>query len=81
MQVPQRVLDAGQVMLQDYGVPVYVLLVAKLAVEHPTLAVTADPSQTEIAVAITSDPTLPARSDGYFGALMRLLDGPVMVVA
>lgn len=35
----------------------------------------------DLAVAITSDPTLPARSDGYFGALMRLLDGPVMVVA
>lgn len=35
----------------------------------------------DLAVAITSDPTLPARSDGYFGALMRLLDGPVMAVA
>jgi CubicO group peptidase (beta-lactamase class C family) len=34
-----------------------------------------------LAVAITSDPTLPARSDGYFGALMRLLDGPVLAVA
>lgn len=30
-----------------------------------------------LAVAITSDPTLPARSGGYFGDLMRLLDGPV----
>lgn len=34
-----------------------------------------------LAVAITSDPTLPARSDGYFGALMRLLDGPVLASA
>ncbi len=29
-----------------------------------------------LAVAITSDPTQPARSGGYFGDLMRLLDGP-----
>lgn len=34
-----------------------------------------------LAVAITSDPTRPARSQGYFGDLMRLLDGPVMAVA
>lgn len=34
-----------------------------------------------LAVAITSDPTLPARSDGYFGDLMRLLDGPVLSLA
>ena len=31
-----------------------------------------------LAVAITSDPTRPARSGGYFGDLMRLLDGPVL---
>lgn len=35
----------------------------------------------DLAVAITSDPTLPARSDGYFGQLMRLLDGPVLEAA
>lgn len=34
-----------------------------------------------LAVAITSDPTRPARSDGYFGAVMRLLDGPVLAAA
>lgn len=34
-----------------------------------------------IAVAITSDPTLPARSGGYFGDLMRLLEGPVLALA
>lgn len=34
-----------------------------------------------LAVAITSDPTRPARSDGYFGALVDLLDGPVLAVA
>ncbi len=32
----------------------------------------------DLAVAITSDPTQPARSDGHFGDLMRLLDGPVL---
>ena len=32
----------------------------------------------DLAVAITSDPTLPARSGGYFGDLMRLLEGPVL---
>lgn len=31
-----------------------------------------------LAVAITSDPNRRARSDGYFGDLMRLLDGPVL---
>jgi len=31
-----------------------------------------------LAVAITSDPTQAARSGGYFGDLMRLLDGPVL---
>jgi CubicO group peptidase (beta-lactamase class C family) len=34
-----------------------------------------------LAVAITSDPTLPARSAGYFGELMNLLDGPVLALA
>lgn len=34
-----------------------------------------------LAVAITSDPTQPARSGGYFGDLMRLLDGPVLALA
>ncbi|MEC7762587.1 MAG: serine hydrolase [Pseudomonadota bacterium] len=31
-----------------------------------------------LAVAITSDPMQPARSGGYFGDLMRLLDGPIL---
>ncbi|WP_318527465.1 serine hydrolase domain-containing protein [Roseobacter sinensis] len=31
-----------------------------------------------LAVAITSDPTMPARSGGYFGDLMQLLEGPVL---
>ena len=31
-----------------------------------------------LAVAITSDPGHPARSQGYFGELMRFLDGPVL---
>jgi len=35
--------------------------------------VAADPRR---GVAVASDPTLPARSGGYFGDLMRLLDGP-----
>ncbi|ATX65667.1 serine hydrolase domain-containing protein [Roseinatronobacter bogoriensis] len=35
----------------------------------------------DLAVAITSDPTRPARSDGHFGDLMRLLDGPVLDMA
>lgn len=34
-----------------------------------------------LAVAITSDPTQPARSEGYFGDLMRLLDEPVLAMA
>lgn len=31
----------------------------------------------DLAVAITSDPTLPARSQGHFGDLLALLDGPL----
>lgn len=34
-----------------------------------------------LAVAITSDTGRPARSEGYFGDLMRLLDGPVLALA
>ena len=34
-----------------------------------------------LAVAITSDPTQPARSEGYFGDLMALLDGPILSLA
>ena len=34
-----------------------------------------------LAVAITSDPTLPARSNGYFGDLIDLLDGPILGTA
>ncbi len=34
-----------------------------------------------LAVVITSDPTRPARSAGYFGDLMRLLDGPILALA
>ena len=37
--------------------------------------------QAALAVAITSDPTQPARSEGYFGTLMRLLDGPLLALA
>lgn len=33
-----------------------------------------------LAVAITSDPTQPARSQGHFGDLMELLDGPVLAL-
>lgn len=33
-----------------------------------------------LAVAITSDPTRPARSQGHFGDLMALLDGPVLAL-
>ncbi|MCV3274417.1 serine hydrolase [Roseobacter sp. WL0113] len=33
-----------------------------------------------LAVAITSDPTRPARSGGYFGDLMRLLEGPILAL-
>jgi CubicO group peptidase (beta-lactamase class C family) len=32
----------------------------------------------KLAVAITSDPTQPARSEGYFGDLVRLLEGPIL---
>lgn len=35
----------------------------------------------DLAVAITSDPMQPARSEGYFGDLMRLLEGPILSVA
>ncbi|MFC3614522.1 serine hydrolase domain-containing protein [Lutimaribacter marinistellae] len=35
----------------------------------------------DLAVAITSDPTRPARSAGYFGDLMQLLDGPILSLA
>ncbi len=35
----------------------------------------------DLAVAITSDPTQPARSGGYFGELMALLDGPILGLA
>ena len=34
-----------------------------------------------LAVAITSDPNQPARSEGYFGDLMRLLEGPILGIA
>ena len=37
--------------------------------------------QRALAVAITSDPNQIARSGGYFGDLMRLLDGPVLALA
>ena len=33
-----------------------------------------------LAVAITSDPGQPARSEGYFGELMALLEGPVLAL-
>lgn len=35
----------------------------------------------DLAVSITSDPMQPARSEGYFGDLMRLLEGPIFSVA
>lgn len=35
----------------------------------------------EMTIAITSDPTLPARSGGYFGDLMRLIEGVILPVA
>ncbi|WP_163559060.1 serine hydrolase [Halomonas sp. NO4] len=35
----------------------------------------------DLAVAITSDPNRPARSDGYFGNLMNLLKGPIAELA
>ncbi|MEL6319004.1 MAG: 6-aminohexanoate hydrolase, partial [Pseudomonadota bacterium] len=34
--------------------------------------------EAEITVVVTSDPTRPARSAGYFGDLMDLLTGPVL---
>ena len=34
----------------------------------------------DLAVAITSDPNAPARSDGHFGRLMDLLDGPLLAL-
>lgn len=34
----------------------------------------------QLAVAITSDPARPAYSDGYFGELMHLLEGPVLAL-
>ncbi len=37
-------------------------------------------SKRQLAVAITSDPTQAARSGGYFGDLMRLLDGPILAL-
>ncbi|HEX2760133.1 MAG TPA: serine hydrolase [Rhizomicrobium sp.] len=36
--------------------------------------------QRKLAVAITSDPNQPARSAGYFGDLMALLEGPVLAL-
>lgn len=35
----------------------------------------------DLAIAITSDPTLPARSNGYFGDLVDLLDGPILGIS
>lgn len=35
----------------------------------------------DLTLAITSDPTQPARSDGYFGDLQRLIEGPLMTLA
>jgi len=35
----------------------------------------------DLAIVVTSDPNQPARSEGYFGDLMRLLEGPVLAVA
>ncbi len=34
-----------------------------------------------LTAAITSDPTLPARSEGYFGELMRLIEGAILPTA
>lgn len=41
--------------------------------------IAANPAR-DLAIAITSDPTRPARSEGYFGDLMRLLEGPVLAL-
>ena len=38
-------------------------------------------SELDLAVAITSDPNRPARSEGYFGDLMGLLEGPIRQLA
>jgi CubicO group peptidase (beta-lactamase class C family) len=35
----------------------------------------------ELSVAITSDPTRPARSQGYFGDLLALLEGVILPAA
>lgn len=35
----------------------------------------------DLAVAITSDPMRPARSRGYFGTLMELMDGPILAMS
>jgi len=37
--------------------------------------------QKRLAVAITSDPAQPARSEGHFGSLMELLEGPIAALA
>lgn len=37
--------------------------------------------QRDLALAITSDPNRPARSQGYFGDLMALIDGPIAALA
>lgn len=37
--------------------------------------------QIELTLALTSDPTLPARTGGYFGDLMRLIEGRILPVA
>lgn len=37
--------------------------------------------QRDLALAITSDPNRPARSQGYFGDLMALIDGPITALA
>ncbi|MEO4042682.1 serine hydrolase [Hoeflea sp. CAU 1731] len=42
--------------------------------------IAANPSR-KLAVAFTSDPDRPARSAGYFGELMRFLDGPILHAA
>ena len=35
----------------------------------------------DLAVAITSDPMRPARSQGYFGTIMALMDGPILAMS
>lgn len=37
--------------------------------------------QRDLAVAISSDPTRPARSQGYFGKLLNLIEGPILAMA